>query len=57
MMGRPIRIAFKGESTEGIAKGLGDDGCLILVVEGNEEIKVSAGDATIMRWKENAFGD
>ena len=57
MIGRPIRIAFKGENTEGIAKGLGDDGCLILVAEGNEEIKVSAGDATIMMWKDNAFGD
>lgn len=57
MMGQPIRITFKGEKTEGMAKRLDDDGCLVLAVEGNEEIKVSAGDAIIMRWKENAFGD
>ena len=49
MIGQTVNIKFRDETIEGKATGLDEDGSLILFSKGNKEIKVSAGDATIMR--------
>jgi BirA family biotin operon repressor/biotin-[acetyl-CoA-carboxylase] ligase len=49
MIGQMIEVKFGIENIKGKAVGLDDDGALILLAENNQEIKVSAGDATIMR--------
>ncbi len=49
MIGQTVQVVFKDEIIAGKAAGLNDDGSLILVDEGNKEIKVSAGDATIVK--------
>jgi len=49
MIGRTVQVTFKDETLEGKATGLDDDGSLILLTEGAKEIKVSAGDATIIK--------
>jgi BirA family transcriptional regulator, biotin operon repressor / biotin---[acetyl-CoA-carboxylase] ligase len=49
MIGQTVQVIFKDETVEGKATGLDDDGSLILIIEGNKEIKVSAGDATIIK--------
>ena len=47
MIGQTVKIKFREETVSGKAIGLDEDGSLILFTEGNKEIKVSAGDATI----------
>jgi BirA family transcriptional regulator, biotin operon repressor / biotin---[acetyl-CoA-carboxylase] ligase len=49
MMGKTVQIIFKDEAIEGKAIGFDDDGSLILLTDGAKEIKVSAGDATIIK--------
>lgn len=49
MMNQNIQVAFGNEIIEGRAKDIDSDGALILFVERNKEIKVSAGDATIIK--------
>jgi BirA family biotin operon repressor/biotin-[acetyl-CoA-carboxylase] ligase len=49
MIGRIVQVKFSDETWEGKATGLDDDGSLILLTGENKEIKISAGDATIMR--------
>lgn len=49
MIGQTVQVIFGEELLEGKATGMDDDGALILLTEKNEEIKVSAGDATIKR--------
>jgi BirA family transcriptional regulator, biotin operon repressor / biotin---[acetyl-CoA-carboxylase] ligase len=49
MIGKPVQVMFGEEVMSGKAIGLDEDGSLILFANGNEEIKVSAGDATIVK--------
>jgi BirA family biotin operon repressor/biotin-[acetyl-CoA-carboxylase] ligase len=49
MIGRTVQVIFKDETIEGKAAGLDEDGSLILLATGNKEVKVSAGDATILK--------
>ena len=49
MIGQTVRMIFREEVVSGRAIGLDDDGSLILLVAGNKEIKISAGDATILK--------
>ncbi len=49
MIGRHIKIVFKNEEIEGTAADLDDNGSLILMTAENREIKISAGDSSIMR--------
>lgn len=49
MIGQTVQVAFKNETVEGKAAGIDDDGSLILLADGNKKIKVSAGDATILK--------
>jgi BirA family biotin operon repressor/biotin-[acetyl-CoA-carboxylase] ligase len=49
MIGQRVQVIFKDETIEGKATGLDDDGSLILTTEGNKEIKIFAGDTTIIK--------
>jgi len=49
MIGEPVEVAFHEETVNGMAIGLDEDGSLILRTAKNEEFKVSAGDATIVK--------
>lgn len=49
MTGRQVSVLCHGETLTGRAVGLDDDGALMLRTEGNETVKVSAGDATIQK--------
>ena len=49
MIGQNVQVIFKDEMIEGKATGIDDGGSLIILAEGNKEIKISAGDATIKR--------
>jgi len=49
MIGQTVQVMFKDEMIEGKAAGLDEDGSLILLTDGNKEVKVSAGDATILK--------
>ncbi|MFA5322155.1 MAG: biotin--[acetyl-CoA-carboxylase] ligase [Smithella sp.] len=49
MIGRQVQVIFKDETIEGRAIGIDNDGSLILLAGKNKEIKVSAGDATILK--------
>ncbi|HUN55075.1 MAG TPA: biotin--[acetyl-CoA-carboxylase] ligase [Smithella sp.] len=49
MIGQTVQVIFKNETIEGEATGLDDNGSLILIAEGNKEIKVLAGDAMILK--------
>ncbi len=49
MIGKPVSVLFREEAVSGTAIGLDDDGALILLAAGNKEMKVSAGDATILK--------
>jgi BirA family transcriptional regulator, biotin operon repressor / biotin---[acetyl-CoA-carboxylase] ligase len=49
MIGQTVRVMFKDDKIEGKAIGLDDDGSLILLTDENKEVKVSAGDATIIK--------
>jgi len=48
MIGQTVQVMFQEEAVSGKAIGLGEDGSLILLAAGNKELKVSAGDATIV---------
>jgi BirA family biotin operon repressor/biotin-[acetyl-CoA-carboxylase] ligase len=48
MIGKPVQVMFQEEAVSGKAIGLDEDGSLILLTAGNKELKVSAGDATIV---------
>jgi BirA family biotin operon repressor/biotin-[acetyl-CoA-carboxylase] ligase len=48
MIGKSVQVMFKEEAVSGKAIGLDEDGSLILLTAGNIELKVSAGDATIV---------
>jgi BirA family biotin operon repressor/biotin-[acetyl-CoA-carboxylase] ligase len=49
MIGQNVQILFREEAVSGQAIGLDNDGSLILLASGNKEVKVSAGDATIIK--------
>jgi biotin-(acetyl-CoA carboxylase) ligase len=49
MIGKPVLVMFREEAISGKAIGLDEDGSLILLTCGNETVKVSAGDATILK--------
>lgn len=49
MVGRIVQVKSKDETIEGEATGIDDDGSLILLAGKDKEIKVSAGDATILK--------
>ena len=49
MIGKPVSVMFREEKVTGRAVGLDDDGALLLLTAGNETVKVSAGDATILK--------
>lgn len=49
MIGKPVSVMFREEAISGKAVGLDEDGSLILLTSGNETLKVSAGDATILK--------
>jgi biotin-(acetyl-CoA carboxylase) ligase len=48
MIGQTVQIMFQEEVVSGKAIGLDEDGSLILLT-GDREVKVSAGDATIVK--------
>jgi len=49
MIGEPVQVMFQEETVNGTAIGLDEDGSLILLVSGDKEYKVLAGDATIVK--------
>jgi BirA family biotin operon repressor/biotin-[acetyl-CoA-carboxylase] ligase len=49
MIGKPVQVMFGREAVSGKAVSLAEDGSLILLAAGNKEIKISAGDATILK--------
>ena len=49
MIGEIVQVIFQEEAVSGKAIGIDEDGSLILLAAGNKEIKVSAGDATIIK--------
>lgn len=49
MIGKPVSVMFREEAMSGTALGLDDDGSLILLTDRDETVRVSAGDATILK--------
>lgn len=49
MIGQTVQVMFQKEAVSGKAIDLDEDGSLILLAAGNKELKVSAGDATIVK--------
>ena len=49
MIGQQVQVMFCNEVVSGKALGLDDDGSLIILTVKNETVKVSAGDATILK--------
>lgn len=49
MMGRAVEVRFRDEVVSGEAVGLDDDGSLILQTNANNQLRVSAGDASIIK--------
>jgi BirA family transcriptional regulator, biotin operon repressor / biotin---[acetyl-CoA-carboxylase] ligase len=49
MIGQNVQILFQNEKVTGKALDLADDGSLIILTADNETLKVSAGDATILK--------
>ncbi|MFO7570300.1 MAG: biotin--[acetyl-CoA-carboxylase] ligase [Smithellaceae bacterium] len=49
MMGQTVQVMFRDEALCGRAVGLDEDGSLILATDDHKEIRVSAGDATIIK--------
>ncbi len=55
MIGEMVQVKFQEEAVSGKAIGLDEDGSLILLTADNKEVKVSAGDATIIKGQEICF--
>ena len=49
MISQNVQVMFSNEVVSGKALGLDDDGSLIILTVNNETVKVSAGDATILK--------
>lgn len=49
MLNQTVQVRFQEEVVSGKAIDLDEDGSLILLTENNEQIHVSAGDATVLR--------
>jgi BirA family biotin operon repressor/biotin-[acetyl-CoA-carboxylase] ligase len=49
MIGKNVQIISQNDKIIGKALGLTDDGSLIIITAANEELKISAGDATILK--------
>jgi birA, biotin-[acetyl-CoA-carboxylase] ligase region len=49
MIGQTVQVMFHEETVSGKAIGLDEDGSLILLTDKNETIRISAGDATILK--------
>ena len=49
MIGKTVSVMFQNESVRGKAMGLDEDGALILRTTNNQNMTVSAGDATILK--------
>jgi len=48
MIGKPVSVMYREEAVSGKAVGLDEDGSLLLTA-GNKTVRVSAGDATILK--------
>jgi len=58
MIGKTVSVMFQNEAVSGKAVGLDEDGSLILLTANNQNMTVSAGDATILKEvNTNAAGD
>jgi len=49
MIGRNVQVMFRDEAVSGRALDLDEDGSLIILTAKNEKLKISAGDATILK--------
>lgn len=49
MMGQATEVRFRDEVVGGVAVGLDEDGSLILRTDENKQLRVSAGDASIIK--------
>jgi BirA family biotin operon repressor/biotin-[acetyl-CoA-carboxylase] ligase len=49
MIGELVQVMFQKEAVSGKAIGIDEDGSLLLLTAGNKELKVSAGDVTIVK--------
>lgn len=49
MIGQDVQVMFLNEKVSGKALDLDDDGALIVLTAKNEKLKISAGDATILK--------
>lgn len=49
MIGQTVKVMFREEAVSGKAVGLDEDGSLMLRTDQNETLRVSAGDATIIK--------
>jgi BirA family transcriptional regulator, biotin operon repressor / biotin---[acetyl-CoA-carboxylase] ligase len=49
MIGQNVQVMFRDEVVSGRALDLDDDGSLIILTAKNEKLKISAGDATILK--------
>jgi len=47
MIGKPVSVTFGKETISGEAADLDKDGSLVILVDGNQKVKVAAGDATV----------
>jgi len=49
MIGKTVQVMFHREAVSGTACGLDEDGSLVLQTDGNQTLRISAGDATIIK--------
>jgi BirA family biotin operon repressor/biotin-[acetyl-CoA-carboxylase] ligase len=49
MIGQNVQVMFLGDKVKGKALGLDEDGSLIILTLKNEKLKISAGDASIIK--------
>lgn len=49
MIGKKVRVMLREEIHQGTAIGISNEGALILQTAGGKEVKISAGDATIIK--------
>ena len=47
MIGKPVSVTFGKETISGEAADLDEDGSLVILADGNQKVKVAAGDATV----------
>lgn len=47
MIGKPVSVMFGKETISGVAADLDEDGSLVILADGNQKVKVAAGEATV----------